>query len=138
MVDTFTKEERAAMRALAKERKANETRAESLATCLARIESMHPSDRELAMQVHNLVLSVNPEFEVKTWYGMPGYFWNGKIILFFQDGHKFKVRYCTLGFQQDAALDEGNFWPTSFALTKLDKDTEKQIVALIKRAIGQA
>jgi len=136
MTEKFTAEERAAMREAAKERKLQLSREESLAATLARIESMAPQDRELALGLHKLALSVYAEFEVKTWYGMPAYYANGKVVLFFQDGEKFKTRYCTVGFQEAAQLDEGSFWPTSYALTKLTPVVSKEISALIKRAVG--
>lgn len=136
MAETFSKEERAAMRELAKERKLQQTRAESLASTLERIKSMSASDKKLAMAVHNLAVKVYPDFEVKTWYGMPAYYKDGQVILFFQDGDKFKTRYCTVGFQQAASLDDGTFWPTSYALTEYTDAVEKKLTALIKRAIS--
>lgn len=136
MAATFSKEERAALRELARERKANESRAEALEICMAKINSMHPDDREIALAVHELALKVNPEFEVKTWYGMPGYFMDGKVILFFQDGHKFKTRYCTLGFQDAAKLDDGEIWPTSFAVQKINSVVSREITRLIEKAVG--
>jgi uncharacterized protein YdhG (YjbR/CyaY superfamily) len=80
---------------------------------------------------------MNPDFEVKTWYGMPAYYQNGEVILFFQDGHKFKTRYSTVGFQQAAQLDKGKFWPTSFALVEFNAEVEKQLSALIAQALGR-
>ena len=136
MAESFSKEERAAMRELARERKLQQTRAESLQATLDRIESMESNDRELALKVHELALEVNPGFEVKTWYGMPAYYQNGEVILFFQDGHKFKTRYSTVGFQQAAALDQGKFWATSYALQGFDSDVEQQLRDLIVRALG--
>jgi len=136
MTEKFTAEERAAMREAAKERKLQLSRSESLAATLARIDSMAPQDKELALEVHKLALKVYPDFEVKTWYGMPAYYINGKVVLFFQDGEKFKTRYSTVGFQEAAKLDEGNFWPTSYALTKVTPEVAKEISALIERAVG--
>ena len=136
MTETFTKEERAAMRELAKERKANASRAEALAACLAKIDAMHPDDKAIALAIHELALKVNPNFEVKTWYGMPGYFIDGKIILFFQDGHKFKTRYCTLGFQDAANLDDGDIWPTSFAVQVVNSKVSAEITRLIEKAVA--
>lgn len=136
MSETFSKEERAAMRELAKERKLQQSRAESLAATLERIETMHPADRELALAVHKLALEVNPDFEVRTWYGMPAYCVDGQVVLFFQDGDKFKTRYSTIGFQQAAKLDDGSLWATSFALTEVDAVVAKEITALIKKALG--
>jgi uncharacterized protein YdhG (YjbR/CyaY superfamily) len=136
MAETFSKEERAAMREAARERKLKQTRAESLAATLERIESMAPADRELAMAVHKLALAAYPDFEVKTWYGMPSYYKDGKVVVFFQDGGKFQTRYCTLGFQDAAQLDEGSLWATSFALTAVDKSVSAEITTLIRRAVG--
>lgn len=136
MTEKFTAEERAAMREAAKERKLQLSRSESLEATLARIDSMAPQDKELALEVHKLALKVYPDFEVKTWYGMPAYYINGKVVLFFQDGEKFKTRYSTVGFQEAAKLDEGNFWPTSYALTKVTPEVAKEISALIERAVG--
>jgi uncharacterized protein YdhG (YjbR/CyaY superfamily) len=136
MAETFSKEERAAMRELAKERKLQQSRAESLAATLDRIEAMAPADREIALAVHKLALEVNPDFEVRTWYGMPAYYVDGQVVMFFQDGEKFKTRYSTIGFQQAAKLDEGELWPTSYAVTTVNTAVAKEITALIKRALG--
>ena len=136
MADTFNKEERAAMRQLAKERKLQQSRAESLASTLDRINSMASQDRKLAMAVHDLALKVYPDFEVKTWYGMPAYYKDGQVILFFQDGEKFKNRYCTVGFQQAAQLDAGKLWPTSYALLEVTPTVASELQALIQRALG--
>jgi uncharacterized protein YdhG (YjbR/CyaY superfamily) len=137
MTESFSKEERAAMRAAAKERKQLLNRAESLAATLVRIDSMNPDDKALALEVHRIAMSVNPDFLVKTWYGMPAYCVDGKTVVFFQDGGKFDSRYSTLGFQDSAKLDDGTFWATSFALTGVTSKVEKEIIALIKRALGQ-
>ena len=137
MAESFSAEERAAMRQRTKEAKLNQSRAESLAATLERIESMSPADRKLALDVHRLALSVHPDFEVKTWYGMPAYCIDGKVVVFFQDGDKFKTRYSTLGFQEAAKLDEGGLWPTSYALIRMDPAVETEIVKLISRAIGK-
>ncbi len=125
------------MRAAAKERKQLLNRAESLAATLVRIDSMNPDDKALALEVHRIAMSVNPDFLVKTWYGMPAYCVDGKTVVFFQDGGKFDSRYSTLGFQDSAKLDDGTFWATSFALTGVTSKVEKEIIALIKRALGQ-
>lgn len=125
------------MRAAAKERKQLLNRAESLAATLVRIDSMDPDDKALALEVHRIAMSVNPDFLVKTWYGMPAYCVDGKTVVFFQDGGKFESRYSTLGFQDSAKLDDGTFWATSFALTGVSAKVEKEIIALIKRALGQ-
>jgi len=125
-----------AIREAAKEKKLALSRSESLAATLARIETMAPQDKAFALELHNLALKVYPDFEVKTWYGMPAYYIDGKVILFFQDAEKFKTRYFTVGFQDSAKLDQGTFWPTSYALTKLTPAVSKEISALIKRAVG--
>lgn len=136
MAETFSKEEKAAMKEIAKERKLQQTRSESLAATLERIDSMAPQDRVLALAVHELALAVYPDFEVRTWYGMPAYYKDGQVVVFFQDGEKFKTRYSTLGFQQAAKLDAGSLWPTSYALTSVDDKVAKEITALIKKALG--
>ena len=137
MSEKLTTAEKAAIRDLAKERKQQLNRAESLAATMTRIDSMNPEDKALALEVHRIAMSVNPDFLVKTWYGMPAYYVDGKAVVFFQDAGKFESRYCTLGFQDTAKLDEGTFWPTSFALTGITPKVEKEIVTLIKRALGQ-
>ena len=130
----FTPEERAAMRERAKEAKENATKEEALAQVLEKIAKMDPADRALGEKVHELVIKHAPNLMPKTWYGMQAYSRDGKPVIFFQDAGKFKARYATLGFQDSAALDDGNMWPTSYALVKIDAATEKQIVALIKKA----
>jgi uncharacterized protein YdhG (YjbR/CyaY superfamily) len=137
MSDKISAAEKEAMRELAKERKQQLNRAESLAATMTRIDSMNPEDKALALNVHRIAMSVNPDFLVKTWYGMPAYYVDGKAVVFFQDAGKFESRYCTLGFQDTAKLDEGTFWATSFALTGVTPKVEKEIVTLIKRALGQ-
>lgn len=134
MTEVFSKEEKAAMREAAKERKANLSKAEALQGVLDKIKAMAPADRALAEKIHALVEKHCPELEAKTWYGMQAYFLNGKVICFFQDAEKFKSRYCTFGFQQDAQLDDGEMWPTSFALLEITPAIEKQIVTLLRRA----
>lgn len=132
--ETFSKEERAAMRERAKEAKQNASKEEALAQVLEKISQMDPADRVLGEKIHDLVLKHAPDLMPKTWYGMQAYAKDGKTVVFFQDAGKFKARYATLGFQDAANLDDGNMWATSFALIKIDPATEKQIVALIKRA----
>ena len=104
--------------------------------CLEKIAAMAPADRALAERVHEIVTAAAPELEVKTWYGMPAYAKDGKAVVFFQDAGKFKARYATLGFQDTAALDDGAFWPTSFALVSIDDAVAAQITELVKRAVG--
>lgn len=136
MSTTFSKEEKAAMRAAAAEAKASKKSADLEAACLAAIEEMTGTDLELASTLHRLVKE-HTELGPKTWYGMPAYAnAEGKVVVFFQSSAKFKVRYATIGFQEDANLDEGNFWPSSFAVTKLDAADEKKLVELLKRAVS--
>lgn len=131
----FSKEEKAAMRALAAERRKKFSPAEHTAEVLAKIKAMAPKDRKIAEKVHKLVMSLAPELQPKLWYGMQAYYLDGKTLLFFQDGAKFKSRYCTLGFTDLAKLDKGGIWGTSFAVTEWSADVEKQITALVKKAI---
>lgn len=133
---TFSKEEKAAMRAAAAEAKAAKIGADLEAACLAAIAEMSGTDHELAETLHRLVKE-NTTLGAKTWYGMPAYInADGKVVVFFQAAAKFKARYATIGFQEDAKLDDGNFWPSSFAVTKLGVAETKQLVALLKRAVG--
>jgi uncharacterized protein YdhG (YjbR/CyaY superfamily) len=119
----FTAEERAAMKERAAERKAAQTEAE----VLAKIAELPQPDRALAK-------AAAPELAPRTWYGMPAYSKDGKVLCFFQSAQKFKTRYATLGFSDMASLDEGTMWPTAFALTELTADDEARIAALVKRA----
>ena len=96
---------------------------------------MPEADRKLAERIHTLVKAAAPELTSKLWYGMPAYYKDGKSICFFQDAAKFKARYATFGFNEAANLDDGNFWPTAYALTKLTPIEEAKIVALIRRAV---
>jgi len=132
----LTAEERAAMKAYLKEQKAAAQGADMLRELLDRIAEMPPADKALAKKIHEIVTTTAPSLEPKTWYGMPAYAKDGKVICFFQSGAKFKARYATLGFQPDAKLDSGDMWPTSFALTKLTAADEKKIAALVKKAVG--
>ncbi|MFJ6418859.1 hypothetical protein [Paeniglutamicibacter sp. NPDC091659] len=135
---TFSKEEKAAMRAAAAEAKAAKVGADLEAACLAAIGEMTGTDKELAETLHDLVKK-HTSLGAKTWYGMPAYTnAEGKVVVFFQSAAKFKVRYATIGFQPDANLDAGNFWPTSFAVTKLAADDQKQLVDLLKKAVSEA
>ncbi len=135
---TFSKEEKAAMRAAAAEAKAAKLGADLEAACLAAIGEMTGTDKELAETLHDLVKK-HTSLGAKTWYGMPAYTnAEGKVVVFFQSAAKFKVRYATIGFQPDANLDAGNFWPTSFAVTKLTADDQKQLVDLLKKAVSEA
>ena len=138
MSTAFSKEEKAAMRAAAAEAKAAKAGADLEAACLAAIAEMSGTDQELAETLHRLVKD-NTDLRPKTWYGMPAYAnADGKVVVFFQSAAKFKVRYATIGFQPDANLDEGNFWPTSFAVTTLTDADQKQLVELLKKAVRSA
>ncbi|WP_411732100.1 hypothetical protein [Paeniglutamicibacter sp.] len=136
MNTTFSKEEKAAMRAAAAEAKAAKAGADLEAACLAAIEEMTGTDKELAETLHELVKQ-HTSLGAKTWYGMPAYTnADGKVVVFFQSAAKFKVRYATIGFQPDANLDEGNFWPSSFAVTKLTAADQTHLVELLKKAVS--
>jgi uncharacterized protein YdhG (YjbR/CyaY superfamily) len=134
----FTAEERAAMKERAKETKAARggKKTDGTAEVLEKIAAMNDDDRALAQRVHEIITTAAPDLAPRTWYGMPAYAKDGKVLCFFQDAAKFKARYSTLGFQDTANLDDGAFWPTSFALTKITPAVEKQIVALVEKAIG--
>lgn len=133
----FTAEERAAMNERARELKkeaSGSTGGE--ADVLAKIAEMSDADRAMAEQLHEIVKAHAPALSPRTWYGMPAYAKDGKVVCFFQSGNKFKARYATLGFSDKANLDEGAMWPTTFALTALTDAEEERIVALLKRALG--
>ena len=135
---TFTDEERAAMKERAKELKAearaDKDKAAGESALLAAIAAMPEPDRAMAERIHAVVTASAPAFMPKTWYGMPAYARDGKVVCFFQAADKFKARYATFGFNDDANLDEGNMWPTSWALTKLTAADEARIGALVKKA----
>jgi uncharacterized protein YdhG (YjbR/CyaY superfamily) len=130
----ITAEERAAMKELAKERKAARTKAEDEAAVLEKIAEMPESDRTMAERLHEIITTSAPSLSPKTWYGMPAYAKDDKVVCFFKSADKFKSRYATFGFEEAANLDEGAMWPTSFALTKLTAADEKKIGALVKKA----
>jgi hypothetical protein len=128
-------EERAAMReTLNERRRARSGQVDGESDVLAKIAEMPAADRVIAERIHAIVKANAPALTSRTWYGMPAYAKDGKIICFFQSGQKFKSRYATLGFQQDARLDEGDIWPTSFALKRLTPAVEERIGQLVKRA----
>jgi uncharacterized protein YdhG (YjbR/CyaY superfamily) len=131
----LTAEERAAMKAYLKEQKAAAQGADMLRELLDRIAEMPAKDRSIAKRIHEIVTTTAPSLEPRTWYGMPAYAKDGKVVCFFQSAAKFKARYATLGFNDAATLDEGAMWPTSFALTKLTAAEEKKIAALVKKAV---
>ena len=140
---TFTDEEQAAMQEAARERKAaarrgsRAKREDGERDVLDKIAELPEPDRSMAQRVHELVTASVPELEPRTWYGMPAYALAGKTLCFFQAASKFKVRYATFGFQPDAALDDGDMWPTSFALIELTPDTEARLAELVRRAAGK-
>jgi len=133
----FTADERKAMRERAKELKNKDDKIAAEADVMAKIGQMDASDKAMALTVHELVKTHAPDLDAKTWYGMPAWGHNGKTILFFQSAGKFKVRFATLGFSEHATLDDGEMWPTSYALNKIDKMAEAHIIELIKRATRQ-
>ena len=133
---TFTKEERAAMRERAKELKAEKSREAGERSLKEKIAEMPEADRALATRIHEIVTANAPELAPKTWYGMPAYAKDDKVVCFFQSADKFKSRYATFGFNAEANLDEGTMWATSFALTKLTGADEKRIAALVKKAVS--
>ena len=134
----FTAEERAAMRERARELKAQAQRADGERAVLAKIAEMPQPDRAMAERLHEIVKASAPELSPKTWYGMPAYAKDGKVVCFFQSAQKFNSRYATLGFSDQANLDEGAMWATSFALKELSATEEAKISALVKRAVSQA
>jgi len=140
--NVWTEEERAAMQESARERKAasrrspDEERAEGLRDVLAKIAEMPEHDRVMAERIHALVTAAAPSLVPRTYYGMPAYAKDGKVICFFQAKSKFKVRYSTFGFQPDARIDDGAMWPVAFALTALTPADEKKIAALVKKAVS--
>lgn len=139
--DGFTAAERAAMRERAAELRAEGKKgaklADGLQAVLDRIAQMAPADRALAERVHVTVTSTAPDLAPKTWYGMPAYADTaGKVVVFFQDSGKFGTRYCTLGFQDPARLDQGAMWPVSYALTAWSPEVEQRVTDLIRAAVS--
>jgi uncharacterized protein YdhG (YjbR/CyaY superfamily) len=132
----FTAEERAAMRERARELKAEAQRADGERDVLAKIAEMQGPDRAMAERLHEIVKASAPELSPKTWYGMPAYAKDGKVVCFFQSAQKFNSRYATFSFSDEANLDEGVMWPTSFALKELSATEEAKIGALVKRAVS--
>ena len=139
----FTADERAGMKERARETKAEARRtsgkkakADGEADVLAKIAEMTEPDRSMATRLHELIKDTAPGLEPRTWYGMPAYAEDGKVVCFFQSAQKFKSRYATFGFNDAAKLDEGAMWPTAFALTKLTKAGEKRIADLVRKAVS--
>lgn len=133
--DGFTDDERGAMKERAKELKAQGTKADAERDVLAKIAEMDDFDRVLAERLHVVIKANAPELTPKLWYGMPAYARDGKLVCFFQSAAKFKARYATLGFSDQANLDDGALWPASYALTELTADVEARIGALVKQAV---
>lgn len=139
--NTFTEEERAAMREHVREQRSaargGAVKADGESEVLAKLAAMSPSDRALGERLHAIVKANAPALSPKLWYGMPAYAnQDGQVVCFFQDAQKFKSRYATLGFSDKAHLDEGPMWPTSFALKELTPAEETRIAALVKRAVA--
>ena len=132
----FTAEERAAMKERAQELKAEASKADGERVLLAKIAEMPPADRAIAKRIHALVKGSAPGLSPKTWYGMPAYAKDGKVVCFFRNAGKFKERYAMFGFNDSAKLDEGSMWPVAFALKKLTAADEAKIRALVKKAVG--
>ena len=136
----FTDEEKAAMQERAKELKAearaNKDRAAGESDLLAKIAEMPEPERTMARRLHEIITASAPALSPKTWYGMPAYAKDGKVVCFFQAASKFNTRYATFGFQHDANLDEGEMWPVSFALKALTATEEERISALVKKAVS--
>ena len=132
----FTDEERGAMKDRVKELKAAAGKADGESAVLAKIGEMQAPDRALGERLHAIIKASAPALSPKLWYGMPAYAKDGKVVCFFQPAHKFKTRYATLGFNQDANLDEGAMWPTAFALKELTAAEGARIGALVKKAVG--
>ena len=139
-VEAFSAEEKAALKERAKELKAearaNKNKADGENDVQAKIAEMPEPERALALRLHEIIKESAPMLSPKTWYGMPAYTKDGKIICFFQSAHKFGSRYATLGFNDAANLDDGEMWPTSFALKKLTPAEEAKIIALVKQAVS--
>jgi uncharacterized protein YdhG (YjbR/CyaY superfamily) len=138
----FTAEERAAMKDHAQELKtaarrgSRASKADGEGDLLAKVAEMPEADRSLAQRVHAVVMAAAPDLAPTTWYGMPAYAKDGKVVCFFQSAHKFKSRYAMLGFSDKANLDDGNMWPTYYALARLTAADEKKVAALVKRAVS--
>ncbi len=137
----FSEDEKAAMRErsreLAAEERASKNKAAGEQLLLEALAKLPEPDKSLGQRIHVLIKNTAPDLFPKTWYGMPAYAnGDGKVVCFFQAASKFKYRYATLGFQEDAHLDDGNMWPTSFAIKKLTPAEEAKIVVLVKQAVG--
>jgi uncharacterized protein YdhG (YjbR/CyaY superfamily) len=132
----FTDEERAAMRERAREARRGAAAADGEREVLAKIAELPEADRVMAERLHAIIKANAPTLSPRTWYGMPAYAREGKVICFFQSAQKFKTRYATLGFSDAANLDQGNMWPVAFALSQLTAAEEERIAALVKEAVS--
>ncbi|HLY23307.1 MAG TPA: DUF1801 domain-containing protein [bacterium] len=132
----FTDEERAAMRERVRELKAGASKADGESAVLTKIAAMLAPDRVMAKRLHAIIKASAPVLSPRTWYGMPAYAKDSQIVCFFQSAQKFKTRYATLGFSDKAKLDEGNMWPTAFALKEMTAADEARIAALVKQAVS--
>jgi len=132
----FTADEKAAMQARVQEQKVASRRGDEEGAVLAKIAELSESDRAMAKRIHAVVKASAPTLSPKLWYGMPAYARDGKIVCFFQSAQKFKTRYATFGFSDEARLDEGNMWPNAYALTKVTAADEARIAALVKKAVS--
>ena len=132
----FTDEERAAMRERIQELKAAAEEADGESAVLAKIDSMPEPDRSMGKRLHSVIRASAPTLTPRLWYGMPAYAKDGNVVCHFQDAHKFKMRYATLGFSDEANLDEGAMWPVAFALKGLTAAEEARIAALVKKAVS--
>jgi uncharacterized protein YdhG (YjbR/CyaY superfamily) len=131
----FTAEERAAMRERARELKAEASKADGEKALLEKVAEMEGSDRAMAERLHEIITASAPSLAPKTWYGMPAYAKDGKVVCYFQSAGKFNSRYATFGFSDEANLDKGAMWPTSFALKELTAADEAKIGAMVKKAV---
>ncbi|HJX06517.1 MAG TPA: hypothetical protein VJ736_00455 [Actinomycetota bacterium] len=131
----FSAEERAAMKEYAQELKAQKNKEDGKKMLQAAIAKMKEPDRTMAKRVDALIMAAAPDLAQRTWYGMPAYARGDKVVCFFQDAQKFKARYATFGFSDEASLDKGGMWPTSFALMELTPAEEKKITELVKKAV---
>ena len=138
--ELFSAEERAAMREAVRERRTRSRpgNADGEAEVVAKIAEMQPSDRAIAKRVHAIMQAHAPPLVPRTWYGMPAYSKDERVLCYFRPAEKFKTRYATLGFSDEAHLDEGRMWPTEFALTEMTAAEEARVAALVERALGGA
>lgn len=134
--DGFSAAEKAAMKERARELKVQAKDGEALQAVLDRIAEMPEQDREIVQRLHDVILKAGPDLKARTWYGMPAYARDGKIVVFVQDAGKFDSRYTTLGFNDSANLDDGNMWPASFAIVKVTREVEREVARLVKQALS--